>query len=73
VPLKQDIHVHFQRHVQPYVQDAWIDENKTKIGYEIPFNLYFYKHEEPRPIENIQSDIERAQRDILKLLSAANR
>jgi type I restriction enzyme M protein len=73
VPLKQDIHVYFQRHVKPYVPDAWIDETKTKIGYEIPFNLYFYKHEEPRAIEDIQSDIERAQRDILKLLSTANR
>ena len=43
VPLKEDIHEYFNREVLPFVPDAWIDESKTKIGYEIPFTRYFYK------------------------------
>jgi type I restriction enzyme M protein len=46
VPLKEDIHEYFKREVLPYVPDAWIDESKTKIGYEIPFTRYFYKYEQ---------------------------
>jgi type I restriction enzyme M protein len=41
VPLKEDIHVYFEREVKPHVPDAWIDGSKTKVGYEIPFNRYF--------------------------------
>ena len=42
VPLKEDIHAYFEREVMPHVPDAWIDESKTRIGYEIPFNRHFY-------------------------------
>jgi type I restriction enzyme M protein len=41
VPLKDDIHEYFEREVKPHVPDAWIDESKTKIGYEIPFTRHF--------------------------------
>lgn len=37
MPLKDDIHAYFEREVRPHVPDAWIDEGKTKKGYEIPF------------------------------------
>lgn len=57
VPLKEDIQEYFKREVLPYAPDAWIDENKTKIGYEIPFTRYFYKYVPPRPSEEIMSEI----------------
>lgn len=46
IPLKEDIKAYFDREVLPFAPDAWIDESKTKIGYEIPFTRYFYKYEE---------------------------
>lgn len=57
VPLKEDIHEYFKREVLPYAPDAWIDEKKTKVGYEIPFTRYFYKYVPPRPSEEIMSEI----------------
>ena len=57
VPLKEDIQEYFKREVLPYAPDAWIDEKKTKIGYEIPFTRYFYKYVPPRPSEEIISEI----------------
>src|SRR5208282_2404521 len=54
VPLKEDIHAYFEREVRPHVPDAWIDESKTKVGYEIPFNRHFYKYTPPRPLEEIK-------------------
>ena len=57
VPLKEDIQEYFKREVLPYSPDAWIDEKKTKIGYEIPFTRYFYKYVPPRPSEEIMSEI----------------
>ena len=44
VPLKEDIHEYFDREVKPHVPDAWIDDEATKIGYEIPLNRHFYKY-----------------------------
>ncbi len=57
VPLKEDIHEYFEREVKPYVPDAWIDESKTKIGYEIPFTRHFYKYQPLRPSEEIMKEI----------------
>ena len=48
VPLSEDIHAYFAREVLPHVSDAWIDESKTKTGYEIPFTRPFYKYVPPR-------------------------
>jgi len=45
IPLKEDIYEYFVREVIPHVPDAWIDESKTKIGFEIPFTQHFYKYE----------------------------
>lgn len=52
----------------PHVPDAWIDYEKTVKGYEIPFNRHFYKHEPPRPLREIDSDIQRVENEILALL-----
>jgi len=48
VPLNEAIHVYFEREVKPHVSDAWIDEDKTKVGYEIPLTRHFYKYTPPR-------------------------
>jgi type I restriction enzyme M protein len=57
VPLKEDIHAYYLREVHPHVQEAWIHLDKTKIGYEISFNKYFYQHEPLRSIEEVTQDI----------------
>jgi type I restriction enzyme M protein len=69
VPLKEDIHTYFDREVKPHVPDAWIDEAKTKVGYEIPFNRHFYKYTLPRPLEEIKAEIKAIEQDILKQLA----
>ena len=53
MPLGEDIGEYFQREVIPHVPDAWIDEDKTKIGYEIPFNRHFYVFKPPRELERL--------------------
>lgn len=68
VPLKEDIAAYFKREVLPHVPDAWIDEKKTNVGYEIPLNRHFYRYEPPRPLEVIEADIKALESDILALL-----
>ena len=57
VPLKESIDEYFKREVLPHVPDAWIDESKTKIGYEIPLNRHFYVYEPPRSLAVIEKEI----------------
>ncbi len=57
VPLKESIHDYFHREVKPHVDEAWIDLDKTKIGYEISFNKYFYQHKPLRCIEEVSAEI----------------
>ncbi|WP_397362973.1 N-6 DNA methylase [Olleya sp. R77988] len=57
VPLKDNIHSYFLREVKPHVNEAWINLDATKIGYEISFNKYFYKHTPLRNIEDVTKDI----------------
>ncbi|TXD83110.1 SAM-dependent DNA methyltransferase [Subsaximicrobium wynnwilliamsii] len=57
VPLKESIHDYFLKEVKPHVAEAWINLDTTKIGYEISFNKYFYKHTPLRPIEAVTKDI----------------
>jgi type I restriction enzyme M protein len=68
VPLKEDIHEYFEREVLPYVPDAWIDESKTKIGYEIPFQRYFYKYELLPSSTYFVKNIKKIEQDILSLM-----
>ncbi|PRZ12208.1 type I restriction-modification system subunit M [Nesterenkonia sandarakina] len=58
VPWSQDIHDYVEREVKPFVPDAWIDETKTKEGTEIPFTRHFYEYEPPRPLEEIDQELE---------------
>ena len=64
VPLKEDIHEYFKREVLPFAPDAWIDEKKSKIGYEIPFTRYFYKYEAPRPSAEIMQEILEIEKEL---------
>ncbi|WP_028376162.1 class I SAM-dependent DNA methyltransferase [Leeuwenhoekiella sp. MAR_2009_132] len=57
VPLKEPIYAYFLREVKPHVPEAWINLDATKIGYEISFNKYFYKHTPLRSIEEVTHDI----------------
>ena len=57
VPLAEDVVTYFEREVLPHVPDAWIDHDKTKTGYEIPFTRHFYQYIPPRPLEDIQKDL----------------
>ena len=68
VPLKEDIDFYMTREVLPYVPDAWVDKSKTKIGYEINFNRYFYKYTPPRSLDNINADLKEIEKEIVKML-----
>ncbi len=57
IPLKEDIQDFFEREVMPFAPDAWWDKKDTKIGYEINFAKYFYKHQPPRSLSEIAKDI----------------
>ncbi len=58
VPLDEDVEAYFKREVLPHARDAWIDHGKTKTGYEIPFARHFYVFEPPRPLAEIDADLE---------------
>jgi type I restriction enzyme M protein len=68
VPLKEDIHAYFKREVLPHVPDAWIDESKTRIGYEIPFNRHFYVFKPPRPLDEIDAELKNVAGRIMTML-----
>ena len=68
VPLKDDIDAYFEREVRPHVPDAWMDRDKDKVGYEINFNRHFYKYTPPRPLEQIDADLKKAEEKIMRLL-----
>lgn len=68
VPLKDDIQAYFEREVLPHVPDAWIDHDKTKVGYEIPFNRHFYKYVPPRSLEEIDANLKALSAEIMGLL-----
>ena len=69
VPLGEDVKAYFQREVLPHAPDAWIDEEKTKTGYEIPFNRHFYVFEPPRPLEEIDADLSQVTARIQEMLT----
>ena len=68
VPLMDDIDAYFEREVRPYVPEAWMDRSKDKVGYEINFNRHFYKYTPPRPLEEIDADLKKAETKIMQLL-----
>ena len=76
VPLLEDVESFFEREVKPHVPDAWIDTKRRDVrdgqvglvGYEINFNRYFYEYHPPRPLEQIQADIQQVEKEIVAML-----
>ena len=66
---REDIAEYMQREVLPHVPDAWVDESKTKVGYEINFNRYFYKYQPPRPLGEIEKDLRKIEGEITAMLA----
>ncbi|MCZ7429512.1 class I SAM-dependent DNA methyltransferase [Micromonospora sp. WMMA1949] len=73
VPLDEDIHAYFNREVLPHVPDVWIDESKTKIGYELPVNRHFYVYSPPRSLTEIDAEIKALGAEIQTLLGKVAR
>jgi type I restriction enzyme M protein len=69
VPLSEDVAVYFKREVLPHAPDAWIDHEKTKVGYEIPFNRHFYVFEPPRELAEIDADLKMVTDRILTMIA----
>lgn len=69
VPMKEDIQEYFKREVLPYAPDAWIDEKKTKVGYEIPMTRYFYEYQAPESSEAIMARISQLEEEISNSLN----
>ncbi len=69
VPLAEEVDAYIAREVLPHVPDGWVDESKTKVGYEIPLNRHFYVYEPPRPLEEIEADLQALEQEIAGLLS----
>lgn len=70
VPLDEDMDAYFEREVKPYNPDAWIDHDKDKIGYEIPFTRTFYEYEMLPPAQEIASKIEEREKVLIGKLQA---
>jgi type I restriction enzyme M protein len=68
VPLSDDITSYFKREVLPHAPDAWIDPEKTKVGYEIPFNRHFYVFKPPRPLREIDAELKGVTDRILTMI-----
>ena len=66
--FRDDIVAYVAREVLPHVPDAWVDYDKTKVGYEIPINRHFYVYKPPRPLDQIEADITKLEGEIAGLL-----
>lgn len=70
VPFHDTIEDYFAREVTPHVPQAWIDNTKTKVGYEIPFTRLFYKYVPPRPLAEIDAELDQLAAEIIAMLQA---
>ena len=68
IPLIQNIDDYFEDEVLKYYSDAWHEDKKNKVGYEINFTQYFYVYEPPRSLEEIEADITKITAEIQELL-----
>jgi type I restriction enzyme M protein len=66
--MRPAIDAYVPTQVLPHVPDAWVDYSKTKVGYEIPINRYFYVYKPPRPLAKIEVDIQKLEGEIAGLL-----
>jgi type I restriction enzyme M protein len=68
IPLTENVEDYFKREVLPHAPDAWIDHEKTKVGYEIPFNRHFYVFKPPRPLSEIDKELKQTTDKILEMI-----
>jgi len=68
VPLTDEVQAYFEREVLPHAPDAWIDHEKSKVGYEIPFNRHFYVFEPARDLHTIDEELKGVTATIMKML-----
>jgi len=68
VPLTEDVRAYLEREVLPHAPDAWIDQEKAKVGYEIPFNRHFYVFTPPRSLEEIDAELKEVSARIVAML-----
>lgn len=68
VPLSEDVEAYFKLEVLPHASDAWIDHEKTKVGYEIPFNRHFYVFQPPRELAAIDTDLKKCTDRIVEMI-----
>ncbi len=68
VPLSEDVEAYFKREVLPHAPDAWIDHEKARVGYEIPFNRHFYVFQPPRPLAEIDAELKACTDRILTMI-----
>jgi type I restriction enzyme M protein len=73
VPLDEDVDAYFRREVLPHAPDAWIDHDKTKVGYEIPFNRHFYVFKPPRPLAEIDAELKGVTDRIVAMIGELSR
>ena len=73
VPLSEDVEAYFKREVLPHASDAWIDHEKTKVGYEIPFNRHFYVFKPPRDLATIDADLKVVTDRILTMIGGLSK
>ena len=69
IPWKEDVEAYMKKNVYPYAPDAWIDDKKTKIGYEIPFTREFYKYVAPRKSDEIYASLQELDRQEQELMA----
>ena len=68
VPLSRDIDEYIATEIAPHVKDFWVDRSKDKIGYEIPFTKHFYQYTPPRPLEEIDEELNQLVKEIQDML-----
>ena len=73
VPLSEKVETYFKREVLPHAPDAWIDHEKTKVGYEIPFNRHFYVFKPPRELAEIDAELKGVTDRILKMIGGLSK
>src|SRR4029078_12187019 len=73
VPLNEDVETFFKREVLPHAPDAWIDHEKTKVGYEIPFNRHFSVFKPPRELAQIDADLRVVTDRILTMIGGLSK
>jgi type I restriction enzyme M protein len=67
-PYRAAVDAYVTAEVLPFVSDAWVDHGKTKIGYEIPLTRHFYRYVPPRPLAEIDAEIQALEQEIQRLL-----